>query len=164
MRTATRALVPGCIALFLILWASPLNAKARDMSGTWTLEDGDGSGLPGPKGVVIVKIVHKEPALKYSITGTDSEGKPMNFGFDGAIDGKPYKDTGPDGGTTTWKRIDDSTLEGTSTSANGKTTETFTLTVSKSGKVFTRKGTVKIPEGEKVPAGEYKYWEVWEKQ
>ena len=104
----------------------------------------------------MVKIVHKEPALKYSLTGTDGEGRPMNLEFDGAIDGKPYKETGPQGGgTVTYNRINDSTLEGTSKWPDGKTTDTFTLTVSKDGKVFTRKLTIKGPE---------KAMEVWEKQ
>jgi len=160
MRTVTRALVTGCMPIFLMLWASPLNAQVLNLSGTWrlNLEKSDGGGLPAPKGVM-VKIVHKEPALKYSVIGTDPQGQPMNFEFDGAIDGKPYKETGPGGGgTLTYKRINDYTVEGTSTSADGKTTETFTVSASKDGKVFTRKGTNKGPEGE------YKFSEVYEKQ
>ncbi len=75
MRTVTRALVPGCMALFLMFWASPLNAKILNLTGTWKLnvEKSSGKGPP-PKGVM-VKVVHKEPAYKYSVTGTDAEGQ-----------------------------------------------------------------------------------------
>ena len=31
MRNVTRALVPGCMALFLMLWASPLHAKDHEL-------------------------------------------------------------------------------------------------------------------------------------
>jgi len=160
MRTITKALVPGCMALFSMLWVSPLNAKILNTSGTWKLnaEKSDYGKESKPKGVM-VKVVHKEPAFKYSVTGTNAEGQPINVEFDGAIDGKPHKETGPQGGTTvTYKRINDSIIEGTSTSADGKTTETFTLAVSKDGKVVTRKATVKGPEGE------YKAVQVYEKQ
>jgi hypothetical protein len=144
----------------LMLWASPLNAKVIDISGTWklNLEKSDGGKEPKPK-EAMYKVVHKEPALKYSFTGTDAEGQPMNAEFDGAIDGKPYKDTGPLGGNTiTLKRINDFTIEGTFISADGKTTQTFTEVFSKDGKVGTFKITVKGPEGE------YKQLIVYEKQ
>jgi hypothetical protein len=156
----TRALVPGCMALFLMLWVSPLNAKVIDLSGTWklNLEKSDGGKRPTWK-QAIFKVVHKEPALKYSFTGTDAEGKPFNSEFDGAIDGKPYKETGPQGRpTTTLKRINDFTIEGTQILPDGKTTVTFTDVVSKDGKVGTFKMTVKGPEGE------YKQLTVYEKQ
>jgi hypothetical protein len=156
MKTITRAVVPGCMALFLMLWASPLNAKVLNMSGTWKLnvEKSDF----GPKGSTL-KIVHKEPAFKLSYTATYPEGQQDSAEFDGAIDGKPYKETGPQGGSTaTFRRINDSTVERTLTSPDGKTTDTVTLTVSKDGKVFTGKGTGKGTEGE------YKYSVVYEKQ
>ena len=161
MRTITRALVTGCMALFVMLWALPLNAKVLNMTGTWKLnvEKSDGGGQPLPKGVVMVKIVHKEPALKFSETGTDAEGHPFNVEFDGAIDGKPYNVTAPQViETDTFKRIKDSTVGGTTTSADGKTTSTYTVTVSKDGKVMTLKITGKGPEGE------FKHSVVYEKQ
>ena len=157
MRTVTKAVVPACIALLLV-WASPLHAEVKNLSGTWklNLEKSEAEGLPAPKGAVIIKAVHKEPALNYSVTSTDAEGKPINSTFDGAIDGKPYKDT--DGGSITYKRINDNTIAGTSIYGDAKTTDTFTTTVSADGKSFTRKGTFKDPNGE------HKYSEVWEKQ
>ncbi|PYV88666.1 MAG: hypothetical protein DMG05_15200 [Acidobacteria bacterium] len=160
MRTIIKALVPSCMGLFLMLWTSPLHAKILNTSGTWklNLEKSDFGKGPKPQSIM-VKVVHKEPAFKYSVTGTNAEGQPMNVEFDGAIDGKPYKETGTQGGTTvTYKRVDDSNIQGTATSSDGSTTETFTLTVSKDGKVVTRKGTVKGPQGE------YTTLQVYEKQ
>jgi hypothetical protein len=111
---------------------------------------------------ISAKTPNRRPSRSRScttVTGTNAEGQPINVEFDGAIDGKPYKETGPQGGTTvTYKRINDSTIEGTATSADGNTTETFTLAVSKDGKVDTRKGTVKGPQGE------YTTLQVYEKQ
>jgi hypothetical protein len=160
MRTNTKALVPGCMGLFLMLWVSPLNAKILNTTGTWKLnvEKSDFGKDPKPQ-TIMVKVVHKEPAFKYSVTGTNSKAQPINVEFDGAIDGKPYKETGTQGGTTvTYKRLNDSTIEGTATSADGKTSEAFTLAVSKDGKVVTRKATVKGPEGE------YTTLQIYEKQ
>ncbi len=113
-------------------------------TGTWKLnvEKSDFGKDPKPKGAM-VKVVHKEPAYKYSYTGTTADGQTINVEFDGAIDGKPYKETGPEGGATvTYRRINDSTVDGTWTSPDGKTTVTFTSVVSKDGKVYTRKSTV----------------------
>jgi hypothetical protein len=148
------------MGLFLMLWVSPLNAKILNTTGTWKLnvEKSDFGKDPKPQ-TIMVKVVHKEPAFKYSVTGTNSKAQPINVEFDGAIDGKPYKETGTQGGTTvTYKRLNDSTIEGTATSADGKTSEAFTLAVSKDGKVVTRKATVKGPEGE------YTTLQIYEKQ
>lgn len=160
MKTIARKVTPGCLGLVMILWASPLNAKILSTSGTWKLnvEKSDFGKEPKPKSI-IVKVVHKEPAFQYSVTGTNAEGQPINVEFDGAIDGKPYKETGAQGGTTVaYKRKNDSTVEGMATSSDGKTVETFTLTVSKDSKVVTRTGTVKGPQGE------YTTLQIYEKQ
>ena len=157
MRTVTRALVPGCMALFLILWASPLNAKVLNMSGTWkvNMEKSDFGKEAKPKDLM-AKTVHKEPALKLSITGTDADGKPFDYEWDGAIDGKPYK--GDDGGTSSLKWINDYTMEGADISADGKTTKNWRDVYAKDGKSSIMSVTVKGPEGE------YKQRIVWEKQ
>lgn len=159
MRNVTRALVPGCLALFLMLWASPLHAETVSWAGTWKLNLGksDFGKQPKPK-EVILKIGDKDSPVTYSVTGTDDKGQPFNVAWDGAIDGKPKKETGPQGGTTvTLKEINDHTVEGTRTSADGNT-ETFTSTLSKDGKVINEKWTVKGPEGE------YKQRLVYDKQ
>ena len=91
MNTIIRKHILGCFVSLLMLWASPLNAKILNTSGTWKLnaEKSDYGKLPKPKSVM-VKVVHKEPAFKYSVTGTDAEGKAINVEFDGAIDGKAF--------------------------------------------------------------------------
>jgi hypothetical protein len=160
MRNVTQALVPGCMALFLMLCASPLHAKEPSAATTWklNLEKSDFGKDPKPK-EVILKIVDNDPLLKYSVTGTDAEGKPINVEYDGAIDGKPHKETGPQGGSTvTYKNNEDGTSVGTSTSADGKTTDTSTIETSKDGKVMT------ITVKGKGPEGEYKRRLVYDKQ
>src|SRR5437773_1601178 len=93
-----------------------------EVSKRWPLIASDRN--PKPK-TIMIKLVHKDPAFKYSVTVTNAEGQPNNVEFKGAIDGKPYKETGTQGGTTvTYKRTNDSTIEGTATSADGTTTET----------------------------------------
>ena len=144
MNVIRRKLVLVSLALAVLFWASPLNAKILNTSGTWklNLEKSDFGKEAKPK-TVMVKVVHKEPAFKYSVTGTDAEGQPINVEFDAAIDGKPYKETGSQGGTSvTYKRVDDSNLQGTA----------------KDGKVVTRKATVKGPQGE------YTTLQIYEKQ
>ena len=111
MNTIASKLILACVVLFGPL---PLNAKILNTSGTWKLnvEKSDFGKEPKPQSIM-VKVVHKEPAFKYSVTGTNAEGQPINVEFDGAIDGKPYKETGTQGGTTvTYKRTNDSTIEG----------------------------------------------------
>ena len=68
---------------------SLLGAGVVNTSGTWKLnvEKSDYGKRPKPKDIT-VKIEHKEPSLKYTVTGTDGEGKPLNIQFSGAIDGK----------------------------------------------------------------------------
>jgi hypothetical protein len=147
MRTLGKAVVPTCIAVLLV-WASPLHAKIMNSTGTWklNLEKSHSTAKgPAPKSGML-KVVHNEPAYKYSYTETAADGKTNTSEWEGTIDGKPQKEK--DGATTTLKRIDDSTLEGTSISADGKTTETSTWVVSKDGKVGTYKSTSKGPEGE----------------
>ena len=41
MRNLGKALVPGCMALFLMLWASPLNAKVINLSGNMETQSGE---------------------------------------------------------------------------------------------------------------------------
>jgi hypothetical protein len=160
MRIVTKAVVPACIALLLV-WASLLHAQNAkpNWSGTWKLnmEKSDFGKEPKPK-EVILKMEDKAPAFKYSATVTDMEGKQFNWEWEGAVDGKPYKETGPQVANVTLKKINDSTTQGTRITADGKTTQTYTSTLSKDGKVITEKWTVKGPEGE------YKQHIVWEKQ
>ncbi len=148
MRIVTKAVVPACIAL-LMLWASPLHAEPVSWTGTWklNLEKSDFGKEPKPK-ELILKIEDKEPVKKYSVTGTDDKEQPFNFEWQGGVDGKPRKETGPQGGTTvTLKEINDYAVEGTKISADGKKIETFTSTLSKDGKAITEKWTMKGRRG-----------------
>jgi hypothetical protein len=131
--------------------ASLLGAGAVNTSGTWKLnaEKSDYGKRPKPKDVT-VKIEHKEPSLKYTVTGTDGQGKPLNIQFSGAIDGKDYPITGAPNNVAkvSAKRVNDTTTESVGKSADGKVVETVTLTISPDGKTFTRVAKVKGPDGE----------------
>lgn len=131
--------------------ASLLGAGAVNTSGTWKLnvEKSDYGKRPKPKDIM-VKVEHKEPSLKYTVTGTDGEGKPLNIQFSGAIDGKDYPITGAPNNVakTSTKRVNDTTTESVGKSADGKILENATVTVSRDGKTLTRVAKIKGPDGE----------------
>jgi hypothetical protein len=150
MNTARRHLVFAVLVTAIVLWASPASAEVSNLSGTWNLdvEKSDFGKRPKWKNATL-QVEHKEPSLKYTLTGTTADGKPLKIEFSGAIDGKEYPVVGsPYSSKASITRVNNSTTKGVATSDDGKTVETYTVTVSKDGKKFERKGTVKGPEGE----------------
>ena len=131
--------------------ASLLGAGVVNTSGTWKLnvEKSDYGKRPKPKDIT-VKIEHKEPSLKYTVTGIDGEGKPLNIQFSGATDGKDYPVIGATNNVAkaSAKRVNDTTTESVGKSADGKVIENVTVTVSPDGKTLTRVAKVKGPDGE----------------
>jgi len=150
MNTARRHLVFGVLITAIALWASPASAAVSNISGTWKLdvEKSNFGKRPKPKNATLL-VEHNEPSIKYSVTGTQGDGKPLKIEFSGAIDGKEYPLVGsPFASKLSITRVNNSTTKGVATSADGKTVETYTVTVSKDGKKLTRKGAVKGPDGE----------------
>ena len=140
----------------LALVSGPLQgAGAVNLTGTWKLNvaKSDYGKRPKPKEAT---IEHKEPSLKYTVTGTDGEGKPLNIQFAGAIDGKEYPLIGsPIVANISVKRINDRTTESVGRSADGKVVENVTVTASADGKTFTRTGKLTLPEGSFTTKGVY---------
>jgi hypothetical protein len=149
-----RSVVLTCV---LALVAGPLEAAAVNTTGTWKLnvEKSDYGKRPKPKEATVT-VEHKEPSLKYTVTGTDGEGKPMNIQFSGAIDGKEYPLIGSANvAKVSVKRINDTTTESIGRSADGKVVENVTVTVSADGKTLTRTAKVTRPDGSFTTKGIY---------
>ena len=160
MNTAMRRLVLAALVTSVALWARPASAEVSNFSGTWKLnvEKSDSGKRPKPKDATLT-IEHKDPSIKFSITGTAGNGKPMKIEFSGSVDGKEYPVVGsPYSSKLAITRVNDSRTKGVATSADGKTVETYTVTLSKNGKTLTRKGIVKGPDGE------FKTLHIYEKQ
>jgi len=150
MNNAKPYLVFAVLFAVVALWASPARAEVSNLSGSWKLdvEKSDFGKRSKLKDATLV-IEHKEPSLKYTLTATQVDGKPLKVEFSGAIDGKEYPLVGsPYASKLTITRVNNTTTKGVATSADGKTVETYTVTVAKDGKKFERKGTVKGPDGE----------------
>jgi hypothetical protein len=150
MKTIAKSLVVGVAIAVAVLWTKPAQAEVADISGTWKLnvEKSDFGKRPKPKSATL-KLEHKEPSIKYTVTGTAGDGKPMKIDFSGTLDGKDYPVHGsPFAAKSNATRVNNSTTKGVSTSSDGKTVETYTVTISKDGKTLTRKATVKGPDGE----------------
>lgn len=150
MKVGLRRLALGVVSIVMGLGVSPAFAEVQNISGIWKLsiEKSSYDNRPKPKSALL-SIEHREPALKYSVTGFDTEGKPFRSAFAGAIDGKEYLATGNrNAGKERYRRIHASLVESVWTSSDGNTVETYTVAISKDGKQMTRKGTLKGPEGE----------------
>jgi hypothetical protein len=150
MKNSLRKLAFGLVSIVMGLGVSSAFGEVQNISGTWKLsvEKSGYGNRPKPKSTLL-SIEHREPALKYSVTGFDTEGKPFRSAFAGAIDGKEYLTTGNRNvGKEKYRRIHASLVQGVWTSSDGNTVETYTVAISKDGKQMTRKGTLKGPEGE----------------
>lgn len=138
------------VAPLLIVLASGVCAgQARNLSGNWHLNVEKSSWSSATKPVsVVLAIDHREPQLKYSGTVTYANEEERSFGFDGALDGKPYRMSRSFGeGSITLHRVDVRTVESSFRSDDGQFTETARTTVSRDGKTLTRKLTARSPGG-----------------
>ena len=119
--------------------------------GTWKLNLTKSKYVPGPAPFEsTLKIEPETNGLKFTIHGTDDEGKPVDFEFSPRFDGKDYRITGlPEADTVVLKRINANTIE-TVTKKDGKLVMTTRSVVSKDGKTrtSTQKGT--NAKGERV--------------
>lgn len=99
---------------------------------------------------VELTIRHQEPNLEYRGSVTYANEDTREFGFSGALDGKPYAMSRSFGdGTITLQRVDALSFQSTFRTADGQTTETARTTLARDGKTMTRQLTVQSPEGKK---------------
>jgi hypothetical protein len=124
---------------------------ADNQVGTWKLNVAKSKYSPGPapkEGTLTIES--QADGLKFTIHGTDAEGKTVHMEFSPKYDGKDVPTTGmPRADTISMKKIDDYTAE-TVSKKGGKPVMTVRSVVSKDGKTrtSTQKGT--NAKGEKV--------------
>jgi hypothetical protein len=127
-------------------------AQAADnQAGTWKLNVAKSKYSPGPapkEGTLTIES--QGDGLKFTIHGTDAEGKTIHMEFSPKYDGKDYPATGlPGADTISMKKIDDYTIE-TVSKKDGKRVMTTRSAVSKDGQTRTTTQTGKNAKGENV--------------
>lgn len=125
-------------------------AQVVDFSGTWTLDVHKSKwGTVKQPIMVLIEIQHVEPRISYtgSVTYTDEESR--DFGFRGALDGKPYPVTRSYGsGEMVLHRIDGQSVTSEFKTGDGRYIETVVISVSRDRRTLTRKIRVKSPAGD----------------
>jgi hypothetical protein len=141
----TRAFVLLAItAVASVLVLGSIAQAADNQVGTWKINVAKSKFSPGPAPKESTLTIESQPdGLKFTIHGTDAEGKAVHIEFSPKYDGKDYPATGmANADTISMKKIDDYTIE-TVGKKQGKPMVTTTSVVSKDGKTrtTTQKGT-----------------------
>ena len=150
MRPRAFAMLAITVAVSALVLGSIAQA-ADNQAGTWKLNVAKSKYSPGPapkEGTLTIES--QADGLKFTIHGTNAEGKAVHFEMSPKYDGKDYPMTGnPDADMISMKKIDDNTIE-TVSKKGGKPVMTVRSVVSKDGKTrtTTQKGT--NAKGEKV--------------
>ncbi|MEJ5367014.1 MAG: hypothetical protein WHT08_01765 [Bryobacteraceae bacterium] len=153
-----RTLASILSAAFLLV--VPCAAQPANLSGNWQLNVSRSKwgNLNKPVSVVLT-IQHQEPNLSYHGSVLYANEDQRDFGFSGAIDGKPYAMSRSFGeGEIVIVRINDRTIESTFRTADGNYIETARTTVSRDGRTLERQLKLVSPEGTK------KWTEIYERR
>ena len=144
MRNAMR-----CVFASLLIAPALLAETPGNLTGTWYLNVDKSQWGSAKKPVsVVLKMEHKEPAIRYSGTVSYVNEDTRDFAFDGAIDGTSYPMTRSYGaGTAVLRRVDAGTFEAVFRTADGAYVETARTSLSKNGTTLTRKVNLKTPQG-----------------
>ncbi len=151
------------IALIAAISLSPVAFAAdqpANMGGTWKLNvDKSKWGKRDKPTQGDIQIEQHDPSFKYKGSVLNADGSDVRrFEFDGAIDGKSYPVSGPEGaGSITIKRVDANTIQSHYASKDGKVTEDATTSISRDGKELTRR------IHRKGPNGDFTWTEVYDK-
>ena len=123
------------VTLALCFVAAAVCLAADGFTGTWKLNEAKSKVSPGvPKNGTVVYEAAGD-SVKITVEGTDSAGTATRSEWTGKFDGKDYPVTGdPSTDSVSYQRVNPNTLKG-KTKKDGKVAGTFTLTVSKDGKV-----------------------------
>jgi hypothetical protein len=137
-------------SLVVFLGAAALALAADANLGTWKLNEAKSKLGPGsPKNTTVVYAAVGD-AVKVTVDGVDSDGKPTHSEWTGKYDGKNYPVTGDPGSDMGWyKRIDDRTVE-FARSKGGKETVSGKVVVSADGKSRTVTVSGTNAKGEKI--------------
>jgi hypothetical protein len=135
----------------LMLVSTIAGAQAPDTvwAGTWTMNVAQSKLHQPAAKEEILKVetpAGSERTVKYTITGTGADGKPINVSFDGVADGKPYpmKSNGQEIGKAVWQRRSSHHYTADETLSDG-TTISNTFVMAQSGKRFTGQSQVTGP-------------------
>ena len=112
MRMRRLTLLAITVAVSVLVLGSIAQA-ADNQAGTWKLNVAKSKYSPGPapkEGTLTIES--QADGLKFTIHGTDAEGKAVHLEMSPKYDGKDYPMTGmPDADTISMKKIDDNTIE-----------------------------------------------------
>jgi hypothetical protein len=119
-------------------------------AGTWKLDVAKSKMQgPAPKEETVTSSGATGDVVKYSISGTAADGKPIHESYDGKADGQPYPfiANGQEVAKISYHRDSDHQFSTHGTAADGSTTA-GTVTLSKNGKTMTIQEHVKSTQGE----------------
>jgi hypothetical protein len=142
----------SALAATLAFSASLCAEQATNLTGNWQINVNKSVWGKVPKPVsVMLDIQHDEPQLSYRGAVQYANEDTREFGFSGALDGKPYPMSRSFGeGRITLRRTGARSFESTFTSNCGNYTEAAATTLSKDGKTLTRVLHLKAPDGTSV--------------
>lgn len=148
MTRCVRWLLP-CLAATVILCAGPAAQGTDPMFGVWKLDVARSKYSPGPAPKEMTMTIEAAGAgRKVTVTGSEADGTPVNWGYTGNFDRKEYRVTGTNPNAdfvilrrvsaratrTTWKMAGKETLvNGLSVSEDGKTLAIATTGVNAKG-------------------------------
>jgi hypothetical protein len=145
MKAPAKLLALSVLALFPELCL----AQAADLSGVWKLNVEQSRWGKRPKVVsCMVTIEHREPSVRYYGTVVDASQELRHFDFSGTVDGKEYAantDFGP--GKVKLTRQDARTIRAELRSDDGRAAQSITTSISRDGKVITRRLRLKDANG-----------------
>jgi hypothetical protein len=140
--------VSGFAAILAVSMAtsSATAQKAPNFTGTWVLavDKSDFGAMPAPQSRTDV-IEHNEPGLTIKRTAATPNG-PINLTLVYAVDGKPHKNTTPQGEITSSLKWEGQVLviESTLDTPNGPAAITDRMSLSADGKTLTQKRAISI--------------------
>lgn len=148
-----------------LVWASLFlgalaAAQPANFSGNWVLNVARSKwGNVNRPVSVMLTIEHQEPKLSYHGSVLYANEDQREFGFSGAIDGRPYPMSRSFGeGEITLVRVNDRTVDSTFRTHDGNYIETARTTISRDGRTLERQLKLVSPEGTK------KWTEIYERR
>jgi hypothetical protein len=136
----------GC---FLAVSAQDTQTATDPWVGTWKLDASQSQfQTPAPQSETVqIESVNQGP-IRYTLSGTDAQGKPLLESFDGKSDGQPYPISvnGYEGGRMAFTRVSDREYSGQGTLADG-TPVTQKISLSPDGRTITVQSQGKSKQG-----------------